>query len=88
MQYRATAAVSILLKFTGAVGDTIVGRVTQVQTNRWKVDVNSRLDAELRLANIQLPGGEQVPYYHKLLYDMSNSVIRFEDPQLYLRVWP
>lgn len=44
----------------GAVGDTIVGRITRVQTNRWKVDVNSRLDAELRLSNIQLPGGEQV----------------------------
>ncbi|KAL7643963.1 UNVERIFIED_CONTAM: hypothetical protein RMT77_005975 [Armadillidium vulgare] len=45
--------------YQGAVGDTIVGRVMQVQTSRWKVDVNSRLDAELRLANIQLPGGEQ-----------------------------
>lgn len=44
----------------GAVGDTIVGRITKVQNNRWKVDVNSRLDAELRLSNIQLPGGEQV----------------------------
>lgn len=45
--------------YQGAVGDTVVGRITRVQTNRWKVDVNSRLDAELRLSNIQLPGGEQ-----------------------------
>ncbi|XP_045593622.1 exosome complex component RRP4 [Procambarus clarkii] len=45
--------------YQGAVGDTIVGRITQVQNNRWKVDVNSRLDAELRLSNIHLPGGEQ-----------------------------
>lgn len=45
--------------YQGAVGDTVVGRITQVQNNRWKVDVNSRLDAELRLVNIQLPGGEQ-----------------------------
>ncbi|XP_050714746.1 exosome complex component RRP4-like [Eriocheir sinensis] len=45
--------------YQGAVGDTIVGRITKVQNNRWKVDVNSRLDAELRLSNIQLPGGEQ-----------------------------
>ncbi|XP_076056747.1 exosome complex component Rrp4 isoform X2 [Oratosquilla oratoria] len=45
--------------YQGAVGDTVVGRIMQVQSKRWKVDVNSRLDAELRLANIQLPGGEQ-----------------------------
>ncbi|KAG0720616.1 Exosome complex component RRP4 [Chionoecetes opilio] len=45
--------------YQGAVGDTVVGRITRVQNNRWKVDVNSRLDAELRLSNIQLPGGEQ-----------------------------
>ncbi|KAK3862927.1 hypothetical protein Pcinc_031249 [Petrolisthes cinctipes] len=45
--------------YQGAIGDTIVGRITKVQNNRWKVDVNSRLDAELRLVNIQLPGGEQ-----------------------------
>lgn len=44
--------------YQGAVGDTIIGRITQVQNKRWKVDVNSRLDAELRLTNIQLPGGE------------------------------
>ena len=48
------------VSFLGAVGDTVVGRITQVQTSRWKVDVNSRLDAELKLANVHLPGGEQV----------------------------
>lgn len=45
--------------YQGAVGDTIVGRVKQVEGGRWKLDVNSRLDAELRLVNVQLPGGEQ-----------------------------
>ena len=47
----------------GAVGDTIVGRVTQVAGERWKLDVNSMLDAELRLVNVHLPGGEQVGYF-------------------------
>ncbi|KAF2368037.1 Exosome complex component N-terminal domain [Trinorchestia longiramus] len=45
--------------YQGAVGDTIVGRVTQVGGGRWKLNVNSRLDAELKLVNVQLPGGEQ-----------------------------
>ncbi|KAA0183417.1 hypothetical protein HAZT_HAZT005251 [Hyalella azteca] len=45
--------------YQGAVGDTIVGRVTQVGGGRWKLDINSRLDAELKLVNVQLPGAEQ-----------------------------
>jgi len=45
--------------YQGSVGDTIVGRITQVQNNRWKVDVKSRLDAILSITNIHLPGGEQ-----------------------------
>lgn len=49
------------------MGDTIVGRVKQVEGGRWKLDVNSRLDAELRLVNVQLPGGEQVR-------DVTNSL--------------
>lgn len=51
---------------SGAIGDTVVGRITQVQLSRWKVDVNSRLDGELRLSNIQLPGGEQVRLFKKM----------------------
>jgi len=45
--------------YEGAVGDTIIGRVTNITGGRWKLDVNSQLDGELRLANVQLPGGEQ-----------------------------
>jgi len=45
--------------YQGAVGDTIIGRVKSIGSGRWKLDVNSSLDGELRLVNVQLPGGEQ-----------------------------
>lgn len=45
-------------KYQGEVGDVVVGRVTEVQQKRWKVDVNGRLDAMLQLSSVNLPGGE------------------------------
>lgn len=45
-------------KYNGEVGDVIVGRVTEIQKKRWKVDTNSRLDSILLISSINLPGGE------------------------------
>ncbi|KAA0716220.1 Exosome complex component RRP4 [Triplophysa tibetana] len=45
-------------RFNGEVGDVIVGRVTEVQQKRWKVESNSRLDSVLLLSSVNLPGGE------------------------------
>ncbi len=45
-------------KYQGEIGDVIVGRITEVQQKRWKVDVNGRLDAMLMLSSVNLPGGE------------------------------
>jgi len=45
-------------KYQGEIGDVIVGRITEVQQKRWKVDVNGRLDAVLQLSSVNLPGGE------------------------------
>jgi exosome complex component RRP4 len=36
----------------------VVGRITEVQQKRWKVDTNSRLDSVLLLSSVNLPGGE------------------------------
>ena len=47
-------------RYTGDIGDVIVGRITEVQQKRWKVDVNARLDATLLLSSVNLPGGELV----------------------------
>ncbi|KAG5730813.1 Exosome complex component rrp4, partial [Termitomyces sp. T112] len=41
------------------VGDLVVGRITEVQPRRWKVDANSRQDAVLMLSSVNLPGGVQ-----------------------------
>ncbi|KAM4665076.1 exosome complex component RRP4 [Discoglossus pictus] len=45
-------------RYNGEVGDIVVGRVTEVQQKRWKVDTNSRLDSVLLLSAVNLPGGE------------------------------
>eukprot|EP00058_Branchiostoma_floridae_P002654 XP_002588142.1 hypothetical protein BRAFLDRAFT_118871 [Branchiostoma floridae] len=45
-------------RYNGEIGDVVVGRVTEVGQRRWRVDVNSRLDAVLMLSAVNLPGGE------------------------------
>ena len=45
-------------KYQGEIGDVIVGRITEVQQKRWKVEINARLDAALQLSSVNLPGGE------------------------------
>ncbi|XP_011146024.1 uncharacterized protein LOC105187116 isoform X2 [Harpegnathos saltator] len=35
-----------------------MGRITEVQQKRWKVDTNSKLDSVLLLSSVNLPGGE------------------------------
>ncbi|XP_044125131.1 exosome complex component RRP4-like [Bufo gargarizans] len=45
-------------RYNGEVGDIVVGRITEVQQRRWKVDTKSRLDSVLLLSSVNLPGGE------------------------------
>jgi exosome complex component RRP4 len=47
-------------RYTAEIGDIVVGRITEVAMRRWKVDVNSRQDANLLLSSVSLPGGVQV----------------------------
>ncbi|KAI8324126.1 hypothetical protein GQ54DRAFT_257166 [Martensiomyces pterosporus] len=46
-------------RYGGEIGDIIVGRITEVASKRWRVDVNSRQDGLLLLSSINLPGGIQ-----------------------------
>jgi len=46
-------------RYNPEVGDLVVGRITDVQPRRWKVDANSRQDAILMLSSVNLPGGVQ-----------------------------
>ncbi len=45
-------------KYSGEIGDVVVGRVVEVQKKRWRIDTNSRLDSVLLISSINLPGGE------------------------------
>lgn len=44
-------------RYTPEIGDLVVGRVVEVQTKRWKVDLSAPLLAHLPLSAINLPGG-------------------------------
>lgn len=46
-------------RYLGEVGDLIVGRISSVESKRWKVDIASHRDAVLQLSSITLPGGVQ-----------------------------
>jgi len=46
-------------KYTGEVGDVVVGRVIEVQQKRWMIEANGRQSAVLQLSAINLPGGTQ-----------------------------
>lgn len=45
--------------YTGEVGDVVVGRITEVGSKRWKVDVGGVKAAVLHLSAVNLPGGAQ-----------------------------
>eukprot|EP01135_Chromosphaera_perkinsii_P004679 Nk52_evm28s293 gene=Nk52_evmTU28s293 len=44
-------------RYTGEVGDVVIGRVTEIAAKRWKIDTNSRLESVLMLSAVNLPGG-------------------------------
>ncbi|KAI8620296.1 hypothetical protein BC830DRAFT_1059443 [Chytriomyces sp. MP71] len=45
-------------RYSGEIGDVVVGRISEVTQKRWKVDIGARQDAMLLLAAVNLPGGE------------------------------
>eukprot|EP01129_Flabellula_baltica_P011807 TRINITY_DN5231_c0_g1_i2.p1 TRINITY_DN5231_c0_g1~~TRINITY_DN5231_c0_g1_i2.p1 ORF type:complete len:281 (+),score=46.74 TRINITY_DN5231_c0_g1_i2:73-915(+) len=42
-------------RYNGEIGDTVVGRVTSVQNQRWKVEINAKQEGLLNLQAITLP---------------------------------
>ena len=46
------------IRYLGEVGHVVIGRVLKVDQSRWIVDIQSRLDGQLPLASVNLPGGE------------------------------
>ena len=49
--------VPLRARYTPEVGDLVVGRIAEVQSRRWKVDVAASVHASLLLSSINLPGG-------------------------------
>jgi exosome complex component RRP4 len=49
-------------RYMPEVGDVVVGRITEVAANRWRVDINARSDAHLFLSGVNLPGGVLVRF--------------------------
>ncbi|KAF8586354.1 hypothetical protein K439DRAFT_1387263 [Ramaria rubella] len=50
---------AIKTRYNPEMADLVVGRITEVLPRKWKVDANSRQDAVLHLASVNLPGGVQ-----------------------------
>ncbi|KAG0151741.1 hypothetical protein CROQUDRAFT_650772 [Cronartium quercuum f. sp. fusiforme G11] len=46
-------------RYRPEVGDLVIGRITEVQAKRWKVDAGGRTHALLMLGSVNLPGGVQ-----------------------------
>lgn len=44
-------------RYAPEIGDLVIGRIVEVQTRRWKVDLSAPLLAHLPLSAINLPGG-------------------------------
>lgn len=38
------------------MGDLVVGRITSVESKRWKADICAQKDATLQLSSVNLPG--------------------------------
>ena len=55
---RLISVMPLKTKYQGVIGDVVVGRVTEVQQKRWKLDTHSRMDSVLLLSAVNLPGGE------------------------------
>jgi len=46
-------------RYAGSVGDVVVGRIVEVQTERWSVEIGTATLATLHLGSIHLPGNIQ-----------------------------
>ncbi|KNC24080.1 hypothetical protein FF38_07408 [Lucilia cuprina] len=44
-------------RYTPVIGDHVVGRVSETGNRRWRVSINSSMDASLQLGSVNLPGG-------------------------------
>ncbi|CAL5219144.1 g921 [Coccomyxa viridis] len=46
-------------RYSAALGDIVIGRVTEVAGKRWRLDIGARQEVSLQLSSVDLPGGAQ-----------------------------
>jgi len=56
---RLVSVAPLAARYVGEVGDVVVGRVREVGSKRWRVDVRARQDGVLMLSAVNLQGGAQ-----------------------------
>lgn len=66
-------------RYIGEIGDLVVGRITQVESKRWKVDINGQREGILQLSSVNLPDGEQRMRTHE---DQMQMRTLFEESDL------
>ena len=66
-------------RFIGEIGDLVVGRISQVESKRWKVDINGQREGVLQLSSVNLPDGEQRMRTHE---DQMQMRTLFEEHDL------
>lgn len=54
---RLLSVIPLRGKYQAETGDHVVGRITEVGSKRWKVDIGCKQDAVLMLGSVNLPGG-------------------------------
>ncbi|KAG7191990.1 exosome non-catalytic core subunit rrp4 [Scheffersomyces spartinae] len=54
---RLLSVVPLRGRYAPETGDHVVGRITEVGSKRWKVDIGGKQDAILMLGSVNLPGG-------------------------------
>ncbi|CAN3353391.1 exosome complex component Rrp4p [Diutina catenulata] len=54
---RLLSVVPLRGRYQAETGDHVVGRITEVASKRWKVDIGCKQDAVLMLGSVNLPGG-------------------------------
>lgn len=59
MNFKQRRLLSLYYRYDPEVGDVVVGRVSEVVSDRWLIDIRSYQRGQLQLASINLPGGEQ-----------------------------
>ncbi|KAF2861366.1 hypothetical protein K470DRAFT_281622 [Piedraia hortae CBS 480.64] len=52
------SVIPLRARYHPEIGDLIIGRIAEVQSKRWKVDVAAPVSAALLLSSINLPGGQ------------------------------